>query len=622
MSLESNQPAAGNETQQPKAPAVNTWSFHDRGFFQDAIPRGTGSEYYNALKKEITELYKSANQQIEVTVIEMSRATDPALDFSCILVGVRMVDNPKLGVAVHTLLITETGEEILPYMQPIDGRQVQVYRVPSDAFNEILIEKIKKTVSLRYNLGTNGRIFVVDGTVVTQRVRPENKTQVQKLALNAAMAGVTELESRRPEFLDLNLNNLVKTGNNQVEINFQHQELEDAAGNIYRSDIMTVLSDRKVGENQHDRKMNSGDKQAKFSEISSFVDTIWYPVAEQGGFANAFAPQQLAMTQKYVARQVITSIENNFATTPAAVLLALSTSLAIREPKHWIQAFRPLANTRSGVDIKDVGHLNIEGNIPVPQGPGILAPDPSGFGLPIDTKADDFKAEQLGMYITALFQKDLIIALDVPEYGPQMHYLGVFAAAARNFPGAYQLIVNAANQLTNGSFGATFPRAAQIFAAPPERVHAGYWTDVSGQARDIRDFDHVAVANLVGKRHPQMLREWSDTFLRTDIHELVRMDARRKMIMQLSGDTAKFTGFHQRLTFSAEFLRALDVSIQANGLRTTIRTPMSGTDFYNQRGVASFAPGAMLGYQGGFMSNGGYGQGQAAPASYYHQYRY
>jgi len=609
---------SGASNGDPRAAAAsagqNGWNMHDGGLFNAPIPRGMGSEYYNSVKTALIEIYKLADRSVDIGVVELSRATDPALDFSCILVATRLQNMPELGVAVYIILLAETGEEIQPYSDQIYDRTVMIYRVPSDAINDILVRKARRIIETAYN--TN-KVLFVDGTVVNSNFNPVNKTQVHRLALTAAMAGVTELNSRTPGFKDLNLANLNKRGQAQVDVTFARQTLEDAAGNVYRSDVLINFSDRKVVD-RDSRQMNTGDRNANFSTLSSFVDAVWFPAQDpNGGLGQAFAPQQMAQTRKFVARQVITDITANVAQTTASVLLALSTALALRPSSNWIQAFRPMAVSKKELDITDPGAYNYEGNLPVPQPSGILATNTSGFGLPIDTKSDDFKSEQLGMYIAALFNSDLMISMDIPEYGPQTHYLSVFMAAARGVDGAYKRIIQSANELTNGEYAKHFQMGTPLFATQSERIHAGTWVDNQGNKRDLRDFDYAAVANIVGQRNPAMIREWSDTFLRLEYPENLRLEARRKMLMQLSNDTAKFTGYYQRVTFTGAFLSALDAAIATQNLQVNIRTPMSGNDFYNARGVATYAQQALLGTGQSYMRQGGYGSTPAAASAYF-----
>ena len=70
----------------------------------------------------------------------------------------------------------------------------------------------------------------------------------------------------------------------------------------------------------------------------------------------------------------------------------------------------------------------------------------------------------------------------------------------------------------------------------------------------------------------------------------MRLAARKRMIQDLSNNTAVFTGFYQRVTFSGEFIEALMKGINDTGFQLArVNTPLSSADFSNARGVADFA---------------------------------
>ena len=79
------------------------------------------------------------------------------------------------------------------------------------------------------------------------------------------------------------------------------------------------------------------------------------------------------------------------------------------------------------------------------------------------------------------------------------------------------------------------------------------------------------------------------TPVRTQVHAPLRLAARKKMISSLSGETAVFTSWAERLTFTAAFINALSMAIKETGLPVNITTPLASSDFNNQRGVASWA---------------------------------
>ena len=123
------------------------------------------------------------------------------------------------------------------------------------------------------------------------------------------------------------------------------------------------------------------------------------------------------------------------------------------------------------------------------------------------------------------------------------------------------------------------------------------------------------MANLVGERNPAAMREWSDTFTRTDFSLNYRLALRKKMIYALTNETAEFTGWAQRVTFSGQFLEALFKGAQDAGLNLRVNTPLSASDFNNQRGVADFVGNALVTPGRVFNQAGNFGfQQQTSPS--------
>lgn len=585
-------------TKQDNVSGTAKWSLHGAGLFGAPISRGIGSEFYNKLKDNLVNVYKTANENVETAIIDLDKINEPSLAFSAIVVAMRYKNSPALGVAYHILVLEATGDKLTPQMTNINNQQVEILKVTSDALDDVLISKATERVKKAF---PTGPWYMVDGCVVPEKFNPDDQYAVHRLALNAGLATGTELELHDPAFADLNLAQLQHDSSLAINIGFNRQQIEDAVSAPMRSDALINFASKKIAQTGKIGSVNAGDKEEKISEVSGFVDLLWNPQNPITAF-NAYAPQQQMQTQKYAARLVITNLASNFSYTPGSVLLALATALSLRDDNNWIQAFRPMPGSEKEIDIADIGALNIEAN---------LSNDPSGFGKRIDTKSDSFKLEDLGQLISALVQPGLIVSLDCPEVGPQAWYLSVFAAASTGQSNAaYKVIYDAANQLTNGAFGKYFPVSGAIFTDIGNRVHNGVWEDRNGNKRDIRDIDHLAVCNLVGDRNPQFIRDWSDTILRTQYPLPLRLAARKKMIMGLTSETAVITGFSQRVTFTAAFLDALARGIKETGLPVEVNTPLTGSDFTNQRGTAGFAGAALLAPGQSFMTPGGYGYGQ------------
>lgn len=599
-------PAVNPTTAQPAA--SQGWSFHAGGLFGAPIGKDLSSEYMTKLKTGLEEIYKNVDSSTEVQVVVLDPTNEPALVYSSIVVTLRIKDQPKLGVAYHVLICESTNEPLTPLLENINGQQVEILRVTSDALDNVLANKVKERVQRMYPGMT---AYLVDACVVPRTFDPEDKRKLQQLALNAGMACKTELVMRTPGWSDFNLGMNQRDSTLVITQSFNHQQIEDAVGNPMRSDVLITFSSQKNKEqNQQSQGLvNTGDREAKVSEVSGFIDLVWAPVQPQAQMGY-YAPVAVA-TQKYVARLVLTNLSSNFAYTPSSMLLSLGTAMTLRDDNNWMQHFRPRQTGRD-VDLHDLGAMNIEAN---------LAAEPTQFGTRINTKADTFRLEDMGRYIASLIQAGLLFSMDCPENGPQSWYTSMFAAASAGSAAAYDAIYEAAQDLTNGAFGRHFVKGTPMFIDVGNRVHLGTWVDANGVKRDIRDIDTVAVANLIGERDPQVIREWSDTFLRVDYPLAQRLAARKKIIAGLTNHSAVFTGFAQRVTFSTAFLDALSKGIRELAIPVRVVTPLSASSFNDSRGVAGFVQQGLLAPGVSFMpATAGY-QPQFAQG-YANQYRW
>ncbi len=587
-------------------PRGRGFSFRTASMFSP-IQRMVGSEFYLKLKEQLVENYKhTADKDIEIKIIDMDKSNEPALAYSSIVVAMRhKVLAPKV-INVYTLILEATGNKLTPIIININGKQVERIRTASAAYDSVLKEKVANKVSA--NAGNSDlEVNLVGATVVPDNFDVEDAFKVHKLALNAGLACYTGFALASPDFEDIDLTNIDRTDVLVVGTDFARRELEDACGNKMRSDVLVTFEARKETGGQYN-SVNTGDREVNISEVSGFIDLVYSPPAPVNPYLGA--PQQNipGMTQKYAARFIITNLNSNIPYTFRSILLALSTSMSIKNNNSWIQVFKPSMTSNKEIDITDIGALNIDAN---------LENDPSGFGKRIKTKYDNFKLEDLGQFISDVIKPNLLLSIDCPIVGPQSWYLDAFSEAclstidrnlSPNGVDVTSLIYNAAVALTGGVFRDYFNPNNPIFEPILEYVHNGHWTDKDGLVRDIRDIDYIAVCNLIGDKNPQYIREWSDTFTCLDVPLEERMDVRRRMISTLTYDTAVFTGYSQRVTLTTDFVDALAGAIQATGIPVRLDNSLNSMEFFNTRRGMNFVsntmykPGAGFG-QTGFATN-------------------
>lgn len=589
---------------EPAAPKTE-WSFERAGLFGAPIPKTVYSEYYTKVKEGLIEIYKHANNDIEISILDLDNINNPGLAFSNIVVAIRFKTAPDT-VAYHILALEATGEKIQPIMENMGNYQVEVMRFSSNAIDDVLRNKAEQKVRGAFK----SKIFLYsEGTVVPSEFNPEDKQKLHKLALNAGLACTTELKINSKGFNDISLPEMPRSNNLFVNIDFSRTQIEDNVGNTMRSDVTTVFGTRK--QQQMDRSINTGERDNTVSIASGFIDLLWAPMNPQSIFNPYMASNQAPQTQKYAARYTITNLDSNISYTPGMILLALATSVSIRDNNNWINTFRPAPMDRDLVDLRDIGALNIEAN---------LENDPSGWGKRIDTKSETFQLSDLGQLISALIRPGLVISLDCPESGPQSWYLSMFAAASRGNSNATDVIYAAANQLTGGAFGRYFTRGMPMFMDNYNTVHLGHWFDRKGQKRDLRDIDTLAICNIAGDRNPEFIRGYSDTFLRRDVPLIKRLADRKTILRAASNDSAVFTGYADRVTFSAAFINALVQGVSESGLAVRINSQILD-DINNQRGYADFVNDAILTGNSSFITYNSY-QGATQQHMGYQGYRW
>jgi hypothetical protein len=588
------------QTQQAQPGMEKRWSFrNDRAL--SPLGNGLGTEDFSKMKEKLADLVKGSHEDLKLELLDFNRSTYTDLDYSVFVIAGYLAKQPNLGIAYHTIIMESTGEKLVPIMGNVNGQPIEIMRAPEEAFNDILANIILSEMRKRFwGQYPNVSFFATDGVVVGRTFTVSNDTHVYRLARNVALAVGTELSMHQPDFTDINLFKLDNDSNLVINIAFQSAPVEDDAGQVIRSDIMIGFSSNSTSNNNR-QMMNTPNRSMNISEVNAYMDLLWAPPeysVPYGAYQQPYQnnnpfqqPNPMMQGQKYVGRLVITNVVSNFGYTPGSILLALYTAMSMQENSNWVQYYRP--SPSKGLDLKDVGALGIEAN---------FENNSSGFGTRIDTKSESFTLNMLGLLITNLIRPQLVISIDVPRCGASTWYESVFVAAANGKQGAIDSIVATADDLTNGLFSKRYNPSMPMFVDVGNQVHLGYYNDSAGQRRDIRDIDYLAVANLVGETSPNLIRDWSDTFVQGQYPMDQRLDARKKMIMSFTRESAEFTGFADRVTFSGEFLTTLSRCIQESNMRVQINTPLSGDLFNNARAAANFITTGMI-QPGGSMFN-------------------
>jgi len=386
------------------------------------------------------------------------------------------------------------------------------------------------------------------------------------------MACVSVINQASGGFGELNLAYMDKDCRFVVDVAFGNHQVTDVTGAPQRSSVLIQYSSQKKSANSNMSidTVNAADPVARICELSGFMNAIWAPVDPQNsfGFGAYTNPNIPRATQKFAAEFVVTSVKTEYATSPAAVLLALSSFLALVDNDAWIQAFLPKGAQRSSagkIDITDIGALNVTAN---------LGDAPGGFGAPIDMTPLIGDPMEFNKYLVSIFRPGVVISLDCPESGPQSWYLSVFAAAASGDTNAYNQIFAAAQELTNNQFERYFKHGDAMFTNIV-RVPLGTYP-AGDKLQDIRNIDYTAIANRFGTNDPQVIHEYSNTFVERPGASAVRNLAIREGIYRDALDQqATITGYAARVSLSDLFVKGLSAAIADCALPVTVNTPMN-----------------------------------------------
>lgn len=543
-------------------------SFSLRGMnIRTMMSRNPASEVLSKLTRALETVYRdSAAKDFEYTLIPIDMNQTTSLSVSVLVLAVRDKQNPDIGVAFHTLILEASADAPQPKFEPMMGKNVEIVRTIAEAYDETMLAVVTEAVGRQF---PDAHLFNAEAMVVPADFDLADTRKLYPLASMAAFACSQELETRNPNFSDLNLLNAQKDSNLMVRTSYHQPEQIDAVGMPLRTDVMVEFTAAPLNQNSNQQNI---ERTTRVSTVGGFMDLVWDAPPSAGGFGFGGQPMQAQgwggnapSFQRYAARFVMTLMESTQLLTLPAQLLALLPALNLREGNQWVQAFKPNTMITDGVDLQDIGAIGIEVN---------FEGNANGVGNRIPTKNASFTDESLFRLVAATFKPGMMLSLDVPECGPSTWYNSAFAAAAEGHPGATQAIIDAANYLTGGCFG-KYWKGGRVAVDENNRIHLGYYTDAEGNRHDIRKIDYLAVANLIGDKEPVVIKNWSDTFLKDQFPLALRLSERKQIISNFFTN-AKFTGYARRVTFTTEFLDALAQGCREAGL--TMRAATTHTD--------------------------------------------
>jgi len=583
-------PPAGNQQQQP---ANRGWASLGADI-QYAIPLNSTSETLAKFTKSLQDVidgHRSDTSQVDVTLIPVDR-NDGAngVPISYLIVATRLKANKDAGVGYQALIIEGSIDAIATTEEYVPGApngKVTVTRTAGDADVPAVRETINKIVQ---------RYFQTDRTfgaiaMVVPRTFTDNLVDVASLknlasqaSYNAALALQVRLGVQ-----PLNVANFIGGGDAlQAKLSLDPRPVPNLFNQPVRSDIKLQLISEPTAKSTIPGFGPTGS--TLLAEISAYVEPIYQPKLPQvNGLPNMpmFGGPTPDMYRKYIPRIVLTEMRSERLRTIGGQLLALVAAISLRNNDTWLATFMPNRSIPAGeIDLHDIGALNLEVN---------YLGDPTVRGEPFDIRADNVNTPALMAYMRAIFHEGVVFAIDVSTRGPDTAYNGALAAADDGDTAAINAVLEAANHLSNGNFANMWPKDGEVTLKKGETIYLGHYRRANGELRDLRELqDYLAMMNLLGRTAPDLVRDFSDTFLQTQYPEPMRLAARLE-IMRKVDPALVVTGTARRVTLTGMFTDILPKAIA----KTNVSIPLTGNTHLDtgtaDRAVGNFGAGLVAG---------------------------
>jgi len=564
--------------------------------------RNSTSEQVIALRDNLyTQMTKNFDQGIEETfkLLVLDKNKGNVGPMSSVLVCAEEQYSGVNHIAVYTLIIEGSGDKLNARPVNIGGRNVEVDVVAGDVFNDVLWGKISDYVKSTF--GGNVRTIDAGVMVIPSEMELDDENHIRRVAYNTVVACNTILESYIPtQTPAFNIKGNIDKNTDQmtVRLDYNPGQNQSAVGEPIRSDVSITLQ----GSVAAQATQNEFEQSVTLTQVDAFVDLVYMQPEQQ-------QPGQMPSLQHYVPRMVITRADSAIdAITMEIMLMGLAQTTILSRNMGWAGVFRPRHHVKK-FDAKDIGAIGYEVNF---TGDASTAPEK------IDTKAKDFDDNALYQFMTTTIRDTLIVSMDIEEVGELSWINQAFIAAANGNKEAYDMIVDAANVLTDGQFKQVFDGTA-ICYNDNNRIHLGYYIDENGVHRDLRDIDYLAILNYAGKDDPTLIAKWSETFDNTDIPMEIRLEDRANILRAVLSQNLHIKGYAQRITFNPVFLQSLNIACANAGLVVRPSNVIQDFSGIGTRGNTDMAKyGINSSAVGGMYSYGNqgsqYGQYQAGAA--------
>lgn len=517
-----------------------------RGFGQRQFRKSKVGEVLLQLTDTFNQLQANIpNEGIRVELVPIDNASEGMHYSLAVLTALVEIGHDRV-VSFYGMILEGSNNRPSPEIRNMHGVDVEIKLTGMDAWDQQTLNKVEAVLKQRYG---QVQLINADATVVPETFDPSDRDAVGDLMWNANEAAISALETAYPDAFDhFRISDLVKSQNERVVARFQYNggDAESIVGLPVRSDIRMNISTEEMRNNKQFTGFQHNNS-AELMEVNSHVDLVYAP-----DIAQPQAVGQPPITQQFIPRIVINRITSlgDVPYTPETFFLGLASLRLVSQNYAWVGAFNDFHSNK----LRDIGSLGYR-----------LKLGEGGKADKIDTSSNQFGLQDLNELMMYAVHNEPAFSIDCEEAGPESWLTSMFIYLAQGDGQAYQFVVESLDRLTNGAFSRHWQGGA-IIVDENNRIHLGTFTDDSGNQRDLREVDSLAVLTALGHNDLASADLFESTINDNTAPLEMRLDKRWQIIKNMA-PSATLRGFARRLTFTPDFLNALTAAVVDAGLQ-------------------------------------------------------
>lgn len=551
------QPQADRRAQERVAPSINSLNrFQPRpllGNANDAV-----------LSTIIDSFIAAAEKNADPTAPASIRAENwKFLPFDSVSNGV------ALGSVIITLLVPTGGERLaLNFVVVIDrpgvlstreeewrGRRYDVIRTPSDVMTETYLAKVDNLVTQAHQATRNAfcGFFVLpyEAAVTLTKENINGTAQVLAGAMDAVCSTLEIVLRDDATYQPFSLTWFDRDDRLEIVPNLSGQPVVDAVGIPARADLL-LTSSHVTPSPEDDTPIRT-----PLVETAAMLTLDYAPesTGNQSGFGRRLRQQE----EQPFWQPILTITALNRRTAQFSLqqaLLGIASLAPVSDDYWWLNLLRPVEGQQ---DLRDIGYLPVLSPTAEAEDRKYVKGLTAGIS---DTQLQD--------YLGDLVKQDLAYAIDVPDSTENSWLMNTFAGVAKGNADDLKLLIQAANDLTDGHFSDVMdrldPNGNLPFADSSAGHLLGWYTNQHGETRDLRELDTLAVLTRSGEKNPDVALDWQDTFDHTNIPQDIREADRMRIIERLVGGV-RVIGRAQRYYVNPVFVKALAEAVRMTGVK-------------------------------------------------------